>query len=315
MLNYYYSGAGIGLGNPDVSEIHRIISNCPNRLLSCHGEYTSFAIKWLNIAKEIGYKATILLDSGAFTAWSRGAEVQLEELITAYDNMLNSYLPFNHEFYLINLDKIPGSPGRTADTAEVEHCVKVSDYNFEILRKRYGERVLPVFHQNETETRLQEVISMAPYICVSPRNDVPEKSRVAWSKEVHAKIPKHIKTHGLATTGMKMMTQVEWYSVDSAAWIFMTTTGSILLCIGGKLKMIGISERSSARFEYDYHYRTVTKEVQEEIDKRLEFHGLTIEQLNNNLNSRILITILETNHWLSNNHTFIDNNHAGLFDL
>lgn len=314
-LNYYFSGAGIGLGNPDVEEIHRIISNCPYRLLSCHGEYTTFAIRWLDIAKSIDYKATILLDSGAFTAWSRGAEVLLEDLIKAYDNMLNSYLAHNVEFYLINLDKIPGSPGRTADQAEIDYCVQVSDYNFNILRARYGERVLPVFHQNESESRLHEVAAMAPYICVSPRNDVPERDRVRWSKEVHAKLSNHTKTHGLATTGVKMMTEVSWFSVDSAAWIFMTTTGSVLMCVNGKLKMIGISERSSARHEMDYHYWNVSDVVREELAARIEYHGLTIEKLNNNLNTRILLTILEVNYWLENHHGFLPNNFTGLFEL
>lgn len=315
MLNYYYSGAGITLGSPDKLEIERLVKNCNFRLLSCHGSYVSFAERWLEIAKELKYPITVLFDSGAFTAWNKGDEVKLEDLLKVYYSMMEKYFTSNVNIFLINLDKIPGSPGRTADKKEIDECIKISDGNYNILVKYFGERVLPVFHQNESEKRLQEIVKMAPYICISPRNDVPEKSRVLWSKEVHSKIPRSTKTHGLATTGIQMMTEVPWFSVDSATWIFITSTGSVILCINGKLKILGISERSSAKHNQDYHYNNVLPEVRRIIDKAIEENGLTFEKLNTSLNSRMLMSIMEINKWLKNHHQFINMNHTGLFDL
>lgn len=313
MINYYYSGAGVSLKKEDASILFKLIQSCPYRLLSCEPAYVSFAKKWIDTCIYLNYRPTILLDSGAFTAWNKGEEVTLDNLLKIYADMIGLYQSKVSDIFLINLDKIPGSPGRTAGPEEIEECIRISDLNFNILVKEFGPRILPVFHQNENESRLKDVASMAEYICVSPRNDLPEGQRVAWSKEVHNKVKN--KTHGLAATGIRMMTEVSWYSVDSATWIFLCSTGRIVSNINGKLKMIGISEKSSDRFQANQHYLTVTKEVKKILDDKFDLYQIDPNSIMTNLNYRLYFTIKEINSWLENDHEFSNTNFNGLFDL
>jgi len=312
MLNYYYSGVA-----PLKEEtVDRMTLNAKFRLLSCHDSYAKYADKWLSISSQYHKKITILLDSGAFTAWNQNKEVTLDPLIKVYYKIMEKYWSDCIEIYLINLDKIPGAPGRTADQKEMDECEKISDHNFEILVKHFGDRVLPVFHQNESMTRLTTVCQMSNYICVSPRNDLGEKYRLKWSKEVHNNIPSHIRTHGLAATGFNMMTQVPWTSVDSAWWLFTAGTGSIVICANGNIpRIVGISSKSPTRHTKDQHYLTLSDHERVVIDQRLAYHGYTADEVAESYELRMLLIILEVNYWLEHYHKFDFIDEGSLFGL
>lgn len=172
------------------------------------------------------YPKTILLDSGAFTAWNKGEKTTVEDVLGKYGRFMDAAGDLFDEVWMINLDVIPGERGRDPTAEELSEAVRVSDINFEILTREFGERILPVFHLGESSTRLTEcveqVLGKSNYICVSPRNDLPEGKRVEWSRDTHGEINRKwegILTHGLATTGNKMVRTVPWYSGDSAAWV------------------------------------------------------------------------------------------------
>lgn len=311
MLNYYFSGVSAY----DDTELHRLAQICPHRLLSCHGEYVKFGHKWARSSVCNAGNITLLLDSGAFTAWNKGHEMHLHDLLPVYFDFMNAYWRESKEIYLINLDKIPGSPGRTADTAEIEEAIEISDKNYEILVKEFGSRVLPVYHQNENEARLRQICAMTDYICVSPRNDLPEGQRVKWSQEVHSKIPRSIKTHGLAATGDLMMATVPWTSVDSASWIFTASVGNVTLCVNGKLLNIGMSEKSPCRYLPNQHYNNLPPLMQKVIRDRVELSGFTVEQMSVDHGARMSFTMTEIMYWNENHHICLFKEPATLFEL
>jgi hypothetical protein len=255
------------------------------RLMSCHGDYLRNAHMTSRDIVARGEPCEIMYDSGAFTAWSKGSEVELDHLIRVYDDMIEKYEPHVQAVWLISLDKIPGSRGQTATPADIEEAVRISDINFNILQKRYGDRVLPVFHQNESDARLHEVAAMAPYICISPRNDLHEESRRRWSAEVHAKIPGK-NTHGLAATGYQMMTKVPWGSVDSATWVLLAANGSIFY--DEKLRALQISDQSSSIKDKDQHFRTLPKIMQEKLVSDFEAAGFTLQGLEKDFSERMM---------------------------
>ena len=302
MINYYFSGVGTFTG--DV--LRNLAQSTPYRLLSCHGAYTKFGHTWAQHAvdHDNSKKNTLLLDSGAFTAWNQGHEMTLDKLLPVYYDFMSRYWVHLKEIFLINLDKIPGSPGRTADNAEIEECIEISDKNYRILVKEFGDRVLPVFHQGESQDRLLECVDMSKYVCISPRNDLHENQRVTWSREVHAKLPKGVSTHGLAATGLEMMTTVPWTSVDSASWIFTASNGSVVLCINGKMVNLGFSEKSPSRFETVQHICNVSGIVRDRIQARLDDLGYTIEQLATEHGARMSLTMKEIQYWVDNHHRF-----------
>ncbi|ARB06140.1 queuine tRNA-ribosyltransferase [Dinoroseobacter phage vB_DshS-R5C] len=172
------------------------------------------------------YPKAILLDSGAFTAWNKGETTTVDDVKRKYTSFIEKAGDMFDEIWGVNLDVIPGEKGRDPTEDELKRAVEVSDINFEILVKEFGDIILPVYHQGESLDRLDgcvaQVDGKSNYICVSPRNDLPEGKRVDWSRDVHFEIKRrysHIMTHGLATTGNRMVRTVPWYSGDSAAWV------------------------------------------------------------------------------------------------
>lgn len=314
MIKYYFSG----IGNFDYKQKERLSQLCTHRLQSCHRDYVKQTHDWLSFAsKPVNQKKIeIMLDSGAFTAWNKGGEVELEPLLEVYSDMVEKYEDGLKAIWLINLDKIPGQRGRTATEDEINCAIKVSDENFAILEREFGPRVLPVFHQNESRRRLREVAAMAKYICISPRNDLGERHRISWAAEVHSLLKElGNKTHGLATTGMKMMDMVPWYSADSAWWLSTAINGSIMyVSQTGIIKTILVSERSPGRKDKNQHYISMAKPIQKYIDERLDVHGYTIRDVMEHHTPRMIVCILEILEWLKI-ATTAPIPTTGLFDL
>ena len=271
-MKVYFSG--IGKGSVEADER---LGSPRYRLFSCHGNYFNYAVKTIPLCRTIDNEFEVMLDSGAFTAWTKGEEVSLEHLKRTYGAILEKHGHLGQKFWLINLDKIPGAPGRTPGPEELEECIQVSDENYHSLVGTFGDIVLPVFHQGESDARLKEVAAMGSYINVSPRNDIGERLRVKWAKGVHAKLPKGVKTHGLAATGLPMMQDIPWYSVDSASWIMVASYGHIWW--PKNMRVVSISADSPNRHLADKHYDTLSPLEQEAFAHNADKFGMTIEEL------------------------------------
>lgn len=313
-VNYYFSG----IGNFSVAQKEELSRICEYRLQSCHKEYIKQTSDWMYYASQHKNTVEIMLDSGAFTAWNKGKVVELEPLVRIYGELIEKYEHGLRKVWLINLDKIPGERGRTATPDEIDDAIRVSDENFEILHKHFGDRVLPVFHQNESKERLNAVCDMADYICVSPRNDVAEKFRIAWAAEVHTLLltnGRKTRTHGLATTGMTMLGNVDWFSADSAWWMQTAINGSIFyLAHDGDLRTIQVSERAGARKDAGQHYTTIPRAMQQVIEQRLAIHGMSIKEVAEHHTPRFIACIYEVIEWLKVSRCK-PVHHVGLFDL
>ena len=280
-MKLFFSGmfSGINHWKKETGIWEQVIRACPWRLQSCYPGYMRSTHLWAAAAcDQVPGQIEMMMDSGAFTAWGKKEVIKLDDLMRAYDDLIEKYESRLKAIWLINLDVIPGSRGVTAEKAEIEEAMIQSDANFEILQKRYGHRVLPVYHQNEPVAQLHRIAASADYICVSPRNDLPEGDRIRWSLEVHDLIPGK-KTHGLATTGRNMLTRVPWHSADSASWIFCGANGGIMVLVGNKFKIVSISSMNPKSMEADGHYDTLPRAMQEVIEARVALHGMTIEQL------------------------------------
>ncbi|PSL19819.1 hypothetical protein [Shimia abyssi] len=174
-----------------------------------------------------GYPRSIMLDTGAFTDWGKGQRSDVDTVIRSYTDFLERAAGLFDEIYLINLDEIPGEQGRRATEAETAEAIKQSDENFAKLKSEFDVTVLPVFHQDESITRLNEVVDMADgYICLSPNNDFAQKVREDWTLFHNTAVP-GVQCHGLATTGNRMMQIAGLYSGDSTSWKTHSGNGNI----------------------------------------------------------------------------------------
>lgn len=236
MTVMYFSGS---MTHPHVVE--RLTSTGVHRL------FTFAAPKevheYLRYCDQHQRKARIMLDSGAFTAWNIGKPVQLKNLID-YDLDLIRRYP-QHEFVFIALDVIPGERGRMATEGEIAKAVEQSYNNFLTMRQALpGARVLPVYHSGESRALRDAYLDLTDYVCLSPNQNLSEKQRFAWASEA---IVPGFKFHGLATTGNRMMSHVDWYSVDSSGWLMVAAMGSILFPVGNGLRPVSVSDTAPTR--------------------------------------------------------------------
>jgi hypothetical protein len=284
----YYSGS---LGGK--SMLDKVIDIVECRLLSCHEAYLNTARKWLQMAcdHEKAPEREIMLDSGAFSAWSKGSEVDLDDLLSIYSEMVEKYADKFRYMWLINLDKIPGERGRSGTKEEIAEAIKISDRNFEILSKEFPGMVIPVFHQDESNARLREVCQQSKYICLSPRNDVKEKERRNWAQQKHQLVPPEKWTHGLATTGEFMMKEAPWRSVDSATWTQVAGYGKIMVYNEGEFFMNNTSEHSSYRRKYYEHTDHLPALDRQTLLERLDECGVTYDQCRVSYDVRAYVNI------------------------
>lgn len=176
-------------------------------------------------------KVNTILDSGAYGAWRKGESINIYDYI-AYAKRHQDYI-----VGCVNLDVIPGEPGRTPTQAEVEDSARRSYENFQIM-KQHGLNPMPVFHQGESFEWLQKYINDGiDYIGISPAADMmgwrgPDPE--VWLDKVFNYITDDqgypiIKTHGFGITGAKYLRRYPWTSCDSTSWTRIANFGKIMV--------------------------------------------------------------------------------------
>lgn len=298
-MNFYFSGT------PRCDEKYQQVENslCTHRLFSLHGSYERSVLQWIRHPKtgieshlDKPYPRHIMLDSGAFTSWKSGHHTTVEEVISSYERFFKAAKGYFDSIVAINLDVIPGESGRDPTPQEIKDAIKTSDINYKILTDKFGDVILPVFHQGEPLERALAVEELTDktsrYICVSPRNDLHENLRVTWAQQVHAALKPHTQTHGLATTGNLMLERVPWYSVDSATWVLLSAYGGIAYYwdTGKKKTYASIAmstEGGRDRFQ-GMHFDSYADPYKDLITERAESMGLTIDQLKTDMRARAL---------------------------
>ena len=168
------------------------------------------------------------LDSGAYSAWTRGTQIDLDE----YCAFIKANI--EHIEVYANLDVIAGSPGKAATVAERNEGARQSWRNF-IYMQSEGLDPIPVFHVGEDWSWLDKMIDHGcDYVGLGGLVGVPASRRRSWLDAVfmritdEAGVPK-IKTHGFGMTSIPLIFRYPWHSVDSTTWINITASGSIYL--------------------------------------------------------------------------------------
>ena len=160
----------------------------------------------------------IMLDSGAFSAWHRGDEIDL----AAYIEYIKRQ---GHLFYsYVSLDVIPGANGRMdRSTESIRKSAEASYRNHQVMRDA-GLSPIPVFHQGEEWHWLERMIDDGePYIGVSPylRSNIGDL--IKWLDQCFTRLTVSrgrpiAKTHGFGATGHTVITRYPWHTVDSTSW-------------------------------------------------------------------------------------------------
>ena len=172
-------------------------------------------------------KMRIILDSGAFSCWTRNTDIDLYKYIKfIQDNKESIWHP-------VNLDRIPGLMGIRPSATAVAAAAQESWDNSMIMRKE-GVEPIPVYHQGESRVWLERMLDAGfKYIGISPSNSckVPERQR--WLDQVFdflcgGKYPP-VMTHAFGLTAVTLMVKYPWLSVDSMRWMVEAGWGHALV--------------------------------------------------------------------------------------
>jgi len=161
-------------------------------------------------------KVSLFLDSGAFSAFTQGIAIDIQEYI--------KFIKEHKEFIDIyaNLDVIGNAKGTLK--------------NQRIMEKA-GLNPLPCFHQGEDYKYLKYYLDNYDYIALG---GLAGNRYSTWEVFEHLTrcfqeyicdqdgMPK-VKVHGFGMTSWKFMRHFPWYSVDSTSWILTGRNGSILM--------------------------------------------------------------------------------------
>lgn len=168
------------------------------------------------------------LDSGAYSAWSRGTAIDIDEYIAFIKANID------HIEVCACLDAIPGAPGRAATTKERIDAAETSWKNY-LYMKAEGVDSIPVYHYGEDFKYLERMLDYGcDYIGIGGLVRVPGAMRRHWLDRVFTRLCGAdglpiVKTHGFGMTAVPLIFRYPWYSIDSTTWIQITANGAVYL--------------------------------------------------------------------------------------
>ena len=147
----------------------------------------------------------IFLDSGAFSAWSKGKVININDYIDFIkrdkQRMITTYA---------NLDVIGNSP---------------ETWNNQLIMEENGLDPLPVFHYGEDKRWLKRILNKGyTYIGLGGMVPISNKSLIYWLDDLFKnyltdnKGKAKLAVHAFGLTALNLVLRYPWYSIDSSSW-------------------------------------------------------------------------------------------------
>lgn len=203
----------------------------------------------------------VFLDSGAFSAFTKGYEIDLK----AYAR----YIHDNQD--IIEVASVLDAIGDPRGTWENQKRLESLDC-----------AVLPCYHYGEPEGVLEYYIKNYEYITIGGMVPVATPQLRIWLDRIWTQYltddtgKARLKVHGFGLTVPELMRRYPWYSVDSSSWVQIAANGGIFLPEMGALH---VSEHSPARKIFGQHYATLSPHHQEFVRERCHHYGFDIHDL------------------------------------
>ncbi len=232
------------------------VEQCKNLLESYH--YVG-AQKYIDQMRRDGAK--VFLDSGAFSAFTLGKEIDL--------NAYCDYIKANADIieFASVLDGI-GDPLKT--------------YQNQVLMEQQGTRPLPCFHFGEDERYLEWYVQNYDFITLGGMVPHSTAENKLWLDRIWPKYLCHpdgspkIKVHGFGMTSIPLMKRYPWYSVDSSSWVQVAFRGGVIMPEFGT---IALSTNSPSRKDAGKHLDTFTEPQQAAVIQRIRDRGFDPDRL------------------------------------
>lgn len=210
----------------------------------------------------------VFLDSGAFSAFTKGVQVDLPTYC--------DYVKRNADIVGVAsvLDAIGDHKGTFINQKEMELL---------------GVVPLPCYHFGEPVEVLDFYVSNYPYITIGGMVGKSPKQLKIWLDRIwehhltHPDGTPKLKVHGFGLTSLPLMMRYPWWSVDSSTWVQWAANGSILVPDVGQ---ISISSKSSARRVEGMHLDTIAPIQREHVESVISGWGFDPQRLRDEYISR-----------------------------
>lgn len=210
---------------------------------------------------------TVFLDSGAFSAFTKGVQVDL---------------PGYCEYIKKNADII--------EVVDGVLCASVLDgigdplltYQNQMAMEELGVKPLPCFHYGEDERYLEFYIANYDYVTIGGMVPISTPQLIHWLDRIWERHltdgsgRPRVKVHGFGLTTISLMKRHPWFSVDSSTWVQNAANGMIFLPGVGKLN---ISSRSPSRKFENQHLTTFTEIQRQAIIEYIKELGFDPDRL------------------------------------
>ena len=254
---------------------------------------------WLDHAKQ-NPGTKLFIDSGAFSAWSVGREIDVDEYINFINNNINELSLF------ASVDNIPGELNRPPTLKERQESPILSWENYLYMRERVKDKdkLLPVFHIGEDFKYLNNMCNIIldgkhiPYIGLGGTVGIRDrKIKENWFKQCFKVIRESknpdVKVHAFGMTSLQILENYPFTSADSTSWLMTSASGKIITKFGNVCVSSLVSDSPN-------HISKLPKHTQEQIVSEISQYGLTLEQCSNDYTMRSIFNIYHLQDWAEN---------------
>ena len=210
----------------------------------------------------------IFLDSGAFSAFTMGVEVDMA-----------AYCRYIQE----NADILEVVDGMVCASVLDGIGDPLKTYQNQLAMESLGVRPLPCFHYGEDERYLDYYTANYPYITLGGMVPISTPQLYHWLDRIWEKHlvdgagrPK-VKVHGFGLTTMALVERYPWYSVDSSSWVQTARTGGMMLY--PEARALSVSDRSPTRKVEGQHIDTLPAPQREALEKRFREMGVDTKRM------------------------------------
>ena len=217
---------------------------------------------------------TLMLDSGAFSAWRKGIVIDLAEY-AGFVRKFRAYITV-----AVSLDVINDGEGTYRNWVRFQ----------ELLQDVDDVHLMTVYHDGDPWEYYQKALSEeAPVLGISPNNDFTALQKDRWLGRIFAANPKSL-THGFGMTIPWLLKKYPFYTADSMSWL----QGAAYGCVYApslEFQFVVTSERR-ANDKGGQHLFGMAPDVVAKVRADFAHRGFTYEQLRDEQRSRERYNVL-----------------------
>lgn len=301
-----------------------------NKLFSYVGDKSGIK-KWETHTQEINNNSTskLFVDSGAFTAWTKGAEINVDE----YIEWLNQR-PYITLFGQV--DSIPGQINKTPTNEEVAIAAQKTWENYLYMRERVNnvDGLLYTFHVGEPYEYLKQALEWTDengehikYIALGGMVGKPMPVKEHFLDRCFDIIKNssnpNVKTHAFGMTSLSLLQRYPITSADSTSWIMTAVTGSVFspygtICLSKETVYVGKdteeldknkgtifpkTDKTSKNLNQS-NFINLPESKQQTIIDYIEKSGFSLEELQTDYKQREIFNIRYLQNW-AKDYTYV----------